>query len=266
MERYRNFGCEFEFSTDYNDMLQIANPIIKEIYGNNRLKAEKGWYKSHNNFKRWHLKLDSSTLSELCTPVSTFSDIDNITQVLSKIGENEKVQITKNDSFHVHMDVGDLDMEPILVLWMKYEKVIFSLFPKHRRNNKIYCGRSIPNDRSKKDAALYLKDAIDNTMDHHSAISFYFFKRHIKSKRIVRNTVEFRLGEGTTDPVFIRNWVLFLNVFLNHCQNIKVSDVVQILCERIIDNDMDGLKLMIKELGVKDLLLKKWLNKRFCKV
>lgn len=102
----RNFGCKFEFSTDFSEMEVISSEVITEIYGENKLKAIQKWYKSNNNYDRWHLKLDSSTMSELCTPISTLSDLKSIMEVLKKIGNFKKVKVTQKDSFHVHMDVG----------------------------------------------------------------------------------------------------------------------------------------------------------------
>ena len=146
----RNFGCEFEFSTLYHDFLKISKPIIENIYGQGCLKHSEKWYESNNNFRQWHLKLDSSTESELCTPVSKLEDIDHITNVMSSLGKNKDIKITKNDSFHIHMDVKDLDREAILILWMRYEKIIFSLFPTHRRNHNEYCESSILKEKKSK--------------------------------------------------------------------------------------------------------------------
>jgi len=259
----RNFGCEFEFSTIYHDFLPIVKPIIKEIYGEGCLKYSEKWYESTNNFNQWHLKIDNSTESELCTPVSKLKDIDNITSVLEKTGENKNIKITKNDSFHVHVDVKDIEREAILVLWMRYEKVIFSLFPSHRRNHNRYCEKSIHKEKTNKNISEYLQEAIENTKDHHSAISFYFYKhKEINALSSKRNTVEFRLGEGTTNSVFIKNWVIFLLFFIDSCKNLEIKDVVDIMCDKRFDNSDDSFNIMMKEIQIRDKELKKWILSR----
>jgi len=259
----RNFGCEFEFSTIYHDFLPIIHPIIEDIYGLKSLKHSEKWYESNNNFKQWHLKLDSSTESELCTPVSNFNDISKITSVLEELGKNKEVKITKNDSFHVHMDVKDIDRETILALWMRYEKVIFSLFPLHRRNHNQFCEKSILRKKTTKNISEYIQEAIENTKEHHSAISFYFYKHKDPNKiSSSRNTVEFRLGEGTTDQNFIRNWVIFLLFFLDNCKSLEIKDIVDIICDKQFSNNKENLNLMIKELQIKDKELKNWIINR----
>jgi len=260
----RHFGCEFEFSTIYHDFLPIVKPIIDNIYGHQCLKHSEKWYESNNNFKQWHLKIDNSTESELCTPVSNLNDINKITSVLELLGKNNAIKITKNDSFHVHMDVKDIDKEAILVLWMRYEKVIFSLFPPHRRNHNQFCEKSILKEKSNKNISNYLQEAIENTKDHHSAISFYFYKhKETNTLSSTRNTVEFRLGEGTTNPVFIKNWVTFLLFFLDSCKNLEIKDIVDIMCDRRLVNNEENLSLMIKELQINNSEVKKWIASRY---
>jgi hypothetical protein len=258
----RNFGCEFEFSTSFDKMKKIVSKAVTEIYGRHKLRAREGWYKSTNNFNQWHLKTDSSTLSELCTPVSNCSNIKQIQNVLSKIGRNKDVKITNNDSFHVHMDIKDINRENVLILWLKYERIIFSLFPSHRRNGNTYCARIMDSHLKKgKQVSEFFKSALEVTWDHHSAISFFFFKKNKKRRKRGRNTVEFRLGEGTTDKVFIHNWLSFLLHFLERCK--LLESPVETVCDQVVEVSEEGLDGMIKELDIHDEGLKKWLHDRF---
>lgn len=267
----RNFGCEFEFSTMYHDFLPIAKQAVDEIYGYGCFKHNEKWYESNNNFKQWHLKLDSSTESELCTPVSKLNNLEEIVSVMSKIGKNKTTKITKNDSFHVHMDVKDMDREAILVLWMRYEKIIFSLFPPNRRNHNEYCESSILRKKRSKNISEYLKEAIENTQDHHSAISFYFYNHKEKMENSIhsinseRNTVEFRLGEGTTDASFIRNWVTFLLYFLDSCKALELKDIVDIMCDKMYVSGEENLIFMLEELEIKDKTVRRWVFDRYRK-
>lgn len=259
----RNFGCEFEFSTEFDDFKKIASKAITEVYGKNRLRAQRTWYKSSNNFIQWHLKIDNTTLSELCTPVSNYSMLKKIRSVLTKIGKNKNVKITKNDSFHVHMDVRDISKENILILWLKYEKLICALFPSHRRNRNSYCERSVNHHlKTSRQVSEYFKDALEKTLDHHSAISFYFYKKNNKNKRRkCRNTVEFRLGEGTTDSSFIRNWVVLLLHFLECCK--KMKSPIESICDTTVECNENGIETLITELNIRDEKLKLWIYDRY---
>ena len=67
----------FEFSTNFDEVAEIVKPIIKKIYGKNKIKIKEENYPSNNNYK-WHLKTDFSTECELATPVSTIEDLPKI--------------------------------------------------------------------------------------------------------------------------------------------------------------------------------------------
>jgi len=259
----RNFGCEFEYSTEYNDFKPIVSSIIDRIYGRNKVKARPEWRKSSHNYVKWDIKTDSSTLIEMCTPISNFHDIKKICGVIESLGKNKKIKITNNDSFHIHVDANDIEKEKILILWLKYEKMIFYLFPPHRRNNNQYCMPS-SNRRGKKIVANIFKEAMESTLEHHSAISFYFYQKNSKNiKRKCRKTVEFRLGEGTTNPEFVRNWILFLLYFMERCK--KVKNPLNDICEQTIKPSHGTLQDMIADLKIKDVRLIEWINKRFNK-
>ena len=73
----RNFGCEFEFSSEFEEMKTLSQEIIPPIYGKHKLKVTSDWIRSNNN-KEWHLKPDATTNSELVTPISSYKDINKI--------------------------------------------------------------------------------------------------------------------------------------------------------------------------------------------
>lgn len=129
---YYQFGCEFEFSTLYSEMMSRAKKSIKQNSTKKLItRRNKHHYYQSNNNKTWHLKTDSSTECEICTPVSKFSNIQEICNVISCL---EDVDITKKDSFHIHCEVGDIPIPNIIVSWITIENIIFNCFPKHRRN------------------------------------------------------------------------------------------------------------------------------------
>jgi len=253
----RKFGCEFEYSTEFEDFASLAKRVIARIYGVGKIKIVEDWYKSDNNTK-WDVKTDSTTLVELCTPVSRFRDIKNICNVIRSLSRNKSVLVTNNDSMHVHVDAHDIPKENILLLWLKYEKLIFSMFPRHRRVKNCYCKQSIENfPKSEKLIATFFKEALETTLDHHSAISFFFYKNNKKG----RNTVEFRLGEGTTDPRFVRNWVLFLLYFLERCKNLETP--FEAICDKTVKVNCRTLEEMIEDLDIDDKGVIEWLQERF---
>jgi len=251
----RRFGCEFEFSTEWRKMLKIVEPIIVDIYGEKHLLAKHDFFDSNNNYKQWHLKIDNSTESELCTQVSVLKDLKKICMVMEKLEEDEDVLVTENDGFHVHVDIRDVEKEKLLSLWLKYEEVIFSLFPKYRRDN-FYCEKGIKRRTKKgtKNIANYFLDADSNSEDHHFALSFYFSKDTEKNLR--RKTVEFRVANGTKDKAFVRNWVLFC---LHFVEGAKKISAVKTVCASPNKHTLDEL---IQEIGIKDKELTLWLIDR----
>ena len=242
------FGCELEFSTAFDDSKQFVKDSIHKVFGVNSLNIKKEVFKSINN-KKWDLKLDPSTESELCTPISTWKKIDKICDVINLI--KEKIKVTDNDALHVHVDMRNMDEKKILALWLKYEKIILSLFPKYRRES-FFCERSIRKLKSGKNTASFFKDAMSATSDHHSAISFNLTEEGKKKRR----TVEFRTAEGTKDPVMVRNWVLFCLSFVHASKKVNPFDI---LCDFPYDSSIDDL---IVEIGIKDKDLLKWMESR----
>jgi len=246
----RKFGCEFEFSTRYDQIKPIISKIIHKYFGNNSLYCKEEAYQSINNIK-WNLKTDATTESELCTPISTLKQMDKICDVIKEIDRND-IKITDKDSLHVHLDIAGIDKEKVLALWLKYEPVIFSLFPLRRRNC-FYCERSIKSKGSKKNTASFFKDALNSTEDHHSAISFSIVD-YIKNKK--RKTVEIRVAEGTKNYKMVRNWVLFCIYFI---ESSKKIDAMKIMCDYPYKSTLYD---MLNEINIKDKELLEWIEKR----
>jgi spore coat polysaccharide biosynthesis protein SpsF (cytidylyltransferase family) len=109
----RRFGCEFEFSSPFEDVEKVLKSVLSE----KQLKVEKNWYLSSKN-KEWHLKTDATTESELATPICTFKDFPKIKKVLDKL-KKAKISITNSDSIHVHMEAKDVPKHNIIVAWIQ---------------------------------------------------------------------------------------------------------------------------------------------------
>ena len=242
---YYNFGCEFEFSNKYEDMIPLARKSVK-TYSNRRLmtKIKNHCYYQSNNNKNWHLKTDSSTESELCTPVSTYKDVKQICDVISNI---EGAKITKKDSFHIHCQIEEIPICNLVVSWMSIEGTILKCFPKNRRKN-TYCQRLL----SAKMTGLLAKNynyARQKSQNRKAAMSIY--------RVAERNTIEIRIGNGADNIDYIKNWILFSQYFLNYAKNI---DIAKALCRK---NTNKKINWLIKEMDINDEELKKWLKIRF---
>lgn len=87
MSSTHRFGCEFEFSTEWNKMAKLIPEAVHK-YSKDKIYIPKGnqrkLYDSYNN-KKWHLKVDGSTETEVNTPVSTLRDLPKICRVISSL-------------------------------------------------------------------------------------------------------------------------------------------------------------------------------------
>lgn len=215
------FGCEFEYSTPWDDMVPIAREPINKHYGKRSMIAKNDYVKSSSNFKRWILKTDASTECELCTPISTKQDLPKICRVIRDI-DKLCPKITKNDSFHVHVSAAGIDPKKIVSLWLVIEQPIIECFPKHRKQRYCsggYAARLIESTNTSKNVASILDRGMAIAEEHHSALSLYHYES--------RKTVEFRIGEGTTDPWFVENWVTFCLQFIKSVNNIDPFDILR---------------------------------------
>jgi len=233
----RRFGCEFEFSSPFDDIEKVLKTIIPK----NKLKAEKTWYLSSKN-KQWHLKTDATTESELATPISTLKDLPKIKKILDALKE-AKISITQADSTHMHIETKDVPKHNIITAWIQIEKAILKCLPKHRRNN-TYCQKLIQPHQN--DIARFLMKAENVAQEHHSILSLYYYDE--------RKTIEFRGCEGSYDIKTVENWLKFYMNFLNYAKKI---DPVQIICDshQIKTSLIDVMNLLqIKDKHIVDFL------------
>ena len=210
----RNFGCEFEFSSNFEDVESAIKPIIHQIYGKNKLKSKKAYYMSVKN-SIWHLKTDSSTACELVSPISSIKDIHKITKVIHEL-KRQKLSITTNDSFHVHIHAPDIDPQKIVMAWLEIEDFIIKKFAKHRWKN-YYCEKlNMRSGKKYHNIASVFFDAISRAQEHHAAMSLYHYKK--------RKTVEFRISHGTFDTNLIESWILFCMHFLHYAKKMNIVE------------------------------------------
>lgn len=209
---YRKFGCEFEFSTEFYDAEPIVRRAINKVYGTGNLHAAKTFFYSNKN-KKWHFKTDSSTETELATPVSNHRDLPRICKVANILDKNNKIEITKKDALHVHMHATDIPENNIIVAWMQIENAVLRCFPKYRRTKIRYCPPLISKKKKDEDISKSVMRAIQYAEVHHSIISLYRYKEY--------GTAELRISECNLEADHITNLVRFFNYFLNYAKTIN---------------------------------------------
>jgi len=246
----RPFGCEFEVSTSFQTLKKIIAPIIKKIYGKYQLYAREETFDSDTRTNKWHLKLEPSSVSEFCTPISTFKDIKRICQVIEELDKND-IKITNDDSLHVHVSIPDVDPKHIIATWLQYDYEIKRCFPKHRwdKDKEAYNDEILKYKGKKKRVADFLKDAISSSESHQSILSFSNYEE--------RKTVEFRISEGTLDPEHVYCWIKFCLYLVNYAKTIE--DPILLVCEEL---NQKTLYEMMDDLDIDDERVLDWLIKR----
>lgn len=219
MRRFnRKFGIELEFGCEWSRLKRVASEIIKKVYGPRKYYAKEESFESDFKTDKWHIKIDFSSISELTTPISTIRDLDKIQQVVSYL-RDKSVEPTEDCGFHVHFDISDIDQYHLMAGWMRSERAIFECTPSVRKDN-YHCEKVLESKCMRSYIANFLKTKTDGAGSS-SAISFEHYEE--------RKTVEIRLGEGTNDPEFVRNWVLF---FLHWIDSVKQQNPSLITCDK----------------------------------
>lgn len=196
----RRFGCELEFSSSRQQVQSILEKTLK-----NKLQPPTNL----QNYKRWQVKRDNSTSGEVISPICTKDKIDQIMSICNVLDEND-IEITENDGFHVHVSIKKKEIIKVLALWLICEKDIFKAFPKHRRDN-MYCKKLLRLKKEDSAPVLFLKKSMKRAYDHYAVISTF---------RDDINTVEFRIAEGTLNANFVRAWINFCVSFVDFASKI----------------------------------------------
>lgn len=221
----RKFGCEIEvLSSDKRDF--ILNPLKgkefplgTEYIGLlvNKISKEtveiRSWHHTHNN-KNWIVKTDRSCGIEICTPVYRgWQGLKKVCSVVDAFSNDENVLIDERCSFHLHVDVSDLNIDQIatvLAYWIKCEAVFLDSVPQDRKINK-YCraiGLSELFDCEEYYSPLAMIKKL-GTNKYYTVNCFHLLKGN-------RSTLEFRILEAgiCKDPFAVKNWVRLILHFV----------------------------------------------------
>ena len=243
---FRKFGFELEFSTQFDDVEPIVKRLLGRVYNKKKITISKVFGDDNNHFRKWELKYDGSTESELTTPISTLKNFSKISKIIQGLKE-KNLKITQKDSVHVHMQANDVPKHNIIAAWIQIESAILQCFPKHRRNNS-YCEKIIKNKRYDKISDFFIK-AEDESFNHHSIVSLQYYPE--------RKTVEFRVMEGNLNQEDIKAWIRFCMIFLHYA---KTIDPVEIICDKV-KNKMN-LDKMMAMMSIEDQLVIEFLERR----
>lgn len=210
------------------------------------------WQYNHNSIK-WSCKPDSSCGIEVCSPVmdsKSKSSLFELTEVIDAINSNCFISFDHRCSLHVHLEFFSFDEEiaaAVLAWWIKCEHVFIDFASPVRKNN-FYCKPIGITDLINSDEEVCSNDLIKKLKHKHFSINcFHFFYKR-------RPTLEFRIGEGTKNSTFVKNWVKLLLSFAD-------SAILKGLPKNY---NWLNPKEVLDFLNLNDLNLKKWFIDRLC--
>ncbi len=263
MKRERCFGVEVEISREFFK-------TVKLLKSKNLLK--RGQYKIDSNVgikndgKKFLICQDLSTETEISSPKISFKSKNwlHFKKIIREL-KKANVKITRNDSVHIHIQVGNLESDKILFLWMLYERKILKMFPKYRYTKfkdgwPCYAFPYMSSKRVNYFSNLYnvfkeiKKENLHN--EHHRALSL----EPITEK----GTVEFRLMEGNININDIENWIKFCLNFVEQAEKLHIFKWLekQFWETKSLHNKDQNF---IKNLNIKDKKVKNWIIKRLKK-
>lgn len=210
----------------------VANIVQKNV--KEKVFIQK-WGNNHNN-DSWILKPDSSCGIEVCTPVLKGLDgVQEVCAVVDAFGNEPKIKADSRCSFHVHVDVHDLNKEQIasvLTWWIKCEYVFANMVPLSRKRNK-YCQLVSFSD---------VVDAVEYPLISAGSLIFslgrhkYFSVNTYHLSNNKRKTIEFRIMDSSSCCNYFdaKNYILFLLHFVNISSKLPLPDNYE------KDNQMTG--------------------------
>jgi hypothetical protein len=133
--------------------------------------------------------------------------------------------------FHVHVEVNDFDeyqVAKLVAIWMKIEKVIMNMVPKHRVNNK-FCRLLNEYNKSYKNKSVVDIESFWKTIRPRENRNYNIQRRVALNiynyiEDYYRQTVEFRFPEGTIESYDVVNWIRLFVHFVNYNKQTYVVD------------------------------------------
>lgn len=226
----RRFGVEVELNTldgairrlddkkrDIpNGADYVANIIRKTLRKTSRIY---GWHSTHNN-NDWIVKPDSSCGIEVCSPIlKGWSGLYDLIKLVQAFRQS-KVRADSRCSFHVHVNIGDLNerqLGSVLAWYIKCEPVFMDAMAKHRRMSR-YCQMIGMTDLFWDSFPLSISTILGrvSAVKYYSVNTYHFLKGGGFDALSRKPTIEFRAAEhdACLDPMYVKNWVRLLLHFI----------------------------------------------------
>ena len=246
------FGVEIELDAldgrdlSVNPLLPGEMPsgydLVTQVVSDLGLAVEShGWKHNHNN-SVWVCKPDSSCGIELCSPVLDERRMDEVLLVVDALNDMPHLTSGPNCALHVHVDVSSLvahvpemseDICAVLAWWVKCEPVILDSVPARRKNNR-FCRCIGMTDIFDHDEMVVPFTAVSKLSEKYLTLNTH----HMMARR--RNSIEFRILEGTKDASLVESWLKFVLNFVRKAKSAGVpSDYRWVSAEdvhRLIDS------------------------------
>ena len=230
------FGVEIEID-DFEGRDFLLNPlrpgelpsgvdhVASIVSGLGKEVQVHGWKHNHNN-SVWVCKPDSSCGLELCSPVLDESKIHEVSEVLDALRSDEKVRCGDSCAFHVHVDVSEMiDGIPesserlcsALSWWVKSEPVFLDSVPDRRKDSR-FCrciGFTDLFSHEEKPVPCF---AVNKLKDKYLTLNTH----HLVSRK--RNSIEFRILEGTKDSSLAVSWISLVLNFVRGASATPIPD------------------------------------------
>lgn len=222
------FGIEIEFNSfdnrdfllnplSYGDLPQGINEFASIIRSLGQEVDVQNWQYNHNN-SNWICKPDASCGIEVCSPVFFKDDFGSIFLVLDELQKDSRIKQDERCSLHVHVDVGDLvngfnlassdKLAAVLAWWIKCEHIFMDFACPSRKINR-YCRCISLLDMFDHEEEVTPLRVVTKLSDKYLSLNTF----HLVNRR--RQTIEFRIAEGTTDSNFISNWIELISIFID---------------------------------------------------
>jgi hypothetical protein len=236
----RRFGVEIELNTlngiikrpdsDAGEIPHGADYVACIVHKASRDKVEiSSWDYVHNN-DNWVLKHDMSCGLEINTPVfKGWTGLEKLVRVIDVMSKDEKIRANHLCSLHVHVGIGDLELEQlaaVIAYYIKCEHVFFDSVPAQRKNNR-YCQLIGMTDWFSTEFDMNPMDIISGVaQSKYGSINTFHFIRGggFTTSNDRRQTIEFRIAENAAclDPYYTKNWIRLLLHFIEVTKNMEI--------------------------------------------
>lgn len=182
-----------------------------------------GWKHNHNN-SIWICKPDSSCGIELCSPVLDEARIDEVLVVLDALAQDSLITCGPNCAFHVHVDVSSILTGPpesslrlcsVLAWWVKCEAVFMDSVPSARKDSR-FCRCIGMTELFDHDDPVVPHILVDKLKEKYLSLNTY----HLAARK--RQSIEFRMLEGTKDSCLASNWIRFVINFVRRTSELEL--------------------------------------------